>query len=295
MKRRTAPLVIDFDGDKKLDLVALDQQGCLSLRRGGGAADRIFLDGANRPLRLNAHSSGRSGRAQISMVDWDGDGRLDLLVNSANAVWYRNVGEHEGKVVLKEIGNIADRDVSGHNTCPTVAYFDKDGITELLLGAEDGRIYYLRKADSVAFTAEALEPNPPAKKEPRPVSPASSKMNSSTKKPPSPSATPAPSPRPIAVSSRPGSAAPKRKIPTSASGPATLTGTNGPSPSSRPTASSTKANAIPAETPSSGRHPATARPTFSSKSDPTRRHGGAPLPGGFPEYFYPFPLPYVKS
>lgn len=162
---RTTPLVIDFDSDKKLDLVALDQEGYLALRRSGGKAERIFVDEDHQPLRLNARSSGRSGRAQLSMVDWDGDGKLDLLVNSQNAVWYRNVGEHEGKIILKEIGNVTERDVSGHNTCPTVADFDKDGIPELVLGAEDGRIYYLPKADGIVYSEEQLKAREPAKKD----------------------------------------------------------------------------------------------------------------------------------
>ncbi len=60
---RTTPLVIDYDGDKKLDIVALDQEGFLTLRRGGGSAERIFVDEDLRPLSLNPRSSGRSGRA----------------------------------------------------------------------------------------------------------------------------------------------------------------------------------------------------------------------------------------
>ncbi len=158
---RTTPLVVDYDGDGKLDLVALDQKGYLALRRSGGKAEHIFVDEDLQPLQLNPRSAGASGRAQISLVDWDGDGRIDLLVNSQNAVWYRNVGDHKGQTILKEIGNVTERDVSGHNTCPTVADFDKDGVPELVLGAEDGRIYYLRKADGIAYTAEQIAARPP--------------------------------------------------------------------------------------------------------------------------------------
>lgn len=165
---RTTPLAMDYDKDGKLDLVALDQEGYLALRRGGGKAERIFVDEDHQPLRLNAKSAGGSGRAQLAKVDWDGDGRLDLLVNSQNAVWYRNVADHEGKVVLKKIGNVSERDVSGHNTAPTVADFDGDGAPELVLGAEDGRIYYLRRDDGIAYSDADLKPRQPAKmKQPR--------------------------------------------------------------------------------------------------------------------------------
>jgi predicted neuraminidase len=163
---RTTPLAIDFDKDNQLDLVALDQEGYLTLRRSGGKAERIFVDEDYQPLRLNNRSSGRSGRAQISLSDWDSDGRLDLLVNSQNAAWYRNVAGHEGKIVLKAIGNVTERDVSGHNTCPTIADFDQDGVPELVLGAEDGRIYYLRKADGIVYPDKDLQARKPAEIKP---------------------------------------------------------------------------------------------------------------------------------
>ncbi|RFC48489.1 MAG: putative neuraminidase (sialidase) [Verrucomicrobia bacterium] len=159
---RTTPLVIDYDGDKKLDLVALDQEGVLVLRRGGKSAERIFVDEDLRPLTLNGRSCGASGRAQLAMTDWDRDGNLDLLVNSQNAVWYRNVGKRDGRVILKKIGNVTDRDVSGHNTCPTVADFNGDGDPELVLGAEDGRIYHLPRKDGIVYSAQNLQPRPPA-------------------------------------------------------------------------------------------------------------------------------------
>lgn len=163
---RTTPLVMDYDGDGKLDLIALDQEGYLALRRGGGRAERVFVDEDLQPLQLNAHSAGRSGRAQLTMTDWDGDGRLDLLVNSQNAVWYRHVGEADGRVILKKIGNVTERDVSGHNTAPTVADFDGDGVPELVLGAEDGRLYYLRRDEGIAYPEDALKPRPPVEKKP---------------------------------------------------------------------------------------------------------------------------------
>jgi len=36
-------------------------------------------------IRLNNGSAGKSGRRKLCVADWDGDGRLDVLANSANA------------------------------------------------------------------------------------------------------------------------------------------------------------------------------------------------------------------
>jgi hypothetical protein len=40
---------------------------------------RVFCDEQGNPLRLNAGIAGKSGRRKL-VVDWDGDGKLDLLV-----------------------------------------------------------------------------------------------------------------------------------------------------------------------------------------------------------------------
>lgn len=161
---RTTPLAVDFNGDSKLDLVMLDQEGYLTLRSDGGPAERIFIDESGHPLRLNASTCGGSGRVKMAMVDWDGDSRLDLLVNSENAAWYRNCETRDGKVVLKKVGNLAARNVAGHTSSPAVCDFDHNGKPDLLVGSENGRIYFSPHEDCIPFTAEqtsAKQPDAP--------------------------------------------------------------------------------------------------------------------------------------
>ena len=160
---RTTPVAVDFDGDKTLDLVLLDQEGFLTLRRGGKKAERIFVDEQNQPLQLNPKSCGGSGRVKLAVVDWDGDSRLDLLVNSENATWYRNCETRDGKIVLKNIGNLARRNVSGHTSSPAVCDFNKDGKPDLLVGSENGRIYFAAHDDCLTFTKQELNAKPPMK------------------------------------------------------------------------------------------------------------------------------------
>lgn len=157
---RTTPVAVDFDKDSRLDLVMLDQLGYLTLRPTCGAAQRIFIDEQNRPIQLNPKSCGGSGRNKLSVVDWDNDGRLDVLVNSENAAWYRNCEDRDGRVVLKRIGNLARRNISGHTTSPTVADFDVDGLPDLVVGSENGRIYHLAHADCLSYSPEQLRAVP---------------------------------------------------------------------------------------------------------------------------------------
>ena len=61
---RTTPVAIDFDGDGTLDLVALDQEGCLVLRSRGKGPQRIFVEEDLQPLYLNSKSCGGSGTCE---------------------------------------------------------------------------------------------------------------------------------------------------------------------------------------------------------------------------------------
>jgi hypothetical protein len=149
---RTTPVAIDWDGDGLTDLVMLDHEGYLAFfrraKRDGKLVllppARVLCDEKDEPLRLNAGVAGKSGRRKLCVTDWDGDGKLDVLVNGANARWLRQTGAADGRWRFKDMGDVDARNIEGHDTHPTPADFDGDGVPDLLIGAEDGRLYYLR-------------------------------------------------------------------------------------------------------------------------------------------------------
>lgn len=150
---RTTSYVIDLNADGLNDLVMLDQEGFLTFferfREKGQlrlkAPMRLFADRAGNPLRLNERTAGGSGRRKLCFADWDLDGRIDLLVNSKNVSFFRNTGTlPNGTIVLEDQGQVADQVLAGHTTSPTVVDWDRNGIPDLLIGAEDGRLYYFR-------------------------------------------------------------------------------------------------------------------------------------------------------
>ncbi len=149
---RTTPVAHDFTGDGLLDLAMLDPQGYLSLyersRRGDTLVvlppQRVFGDQAGEAWRLNARTAGGSGRRKLCVVDWDGDGQLDWLLNSSNADLYRGLGKFDGRWRFERAGSLAAQNIEGHDVSPTVVDFDGDGVSDFLGGAEDGRFYYLR-------------------------------------------------------------------------------------------------------------------------------------------------------
>ena len=95
-------------------------------------------------LQLNNGTAGSSGRRKLCFVDWDLDGKLDLLVNSVNINFMRNVSNKEGEFVFRDMGEVTDYVLAGHTTNPTIVDWDKNGVPDLLVGAEDGFLYYMR-------------------------------------------------------------------------------------------------------------------------------------------------------
>jgi hypothetical protein len=153
---RTTPGLADLNHDGWLDLVMLDQAGYLAYferaRQTGKlslrAPRRALVDESGQPLQLNAGLAGRSGRRKLCLTDWDGDGKLDVLLNSANADLLRQVEAKNGVWVMKNAGTLATRNIEGHDVSPTVVDFDGDGIPDFLGGAEDGRLYWLKNPHS---------------------------------------------------------------------------------------------------------------------------------------------------
>lgn len=149
---RTTPVVYDFNADGLADLAMLDTEGYLSLYQRAKQDDRlillpperVFADEHGQPLHLNNKRAGGSGRRKLCVVDWDGDGHLDLLVNSANADLYRGLGQREGKWRFQRAGSLAQQNIEGHDVSPTVVDFDGNSVPDFIGGAEDGRFYFLR-------------------------------------------------------------------------------------------------------------------------------------------------------
>ena len=149
---RTTPVVVDFTGDGLNDLVMLDQEGYLALferaKDDGGKLilqppRRVFVDSKGQSLQLNAKLRGGSGRRKLCCTDWDGDGQLDFLLNGTNADWLRNVETKGGLTLLENRGPLATTKLDAHDTSPTMLDISGDGMQDLLVGAEDGHMYFM--------------------------------------------------------------------------------------------------------------------------------------------------------
>jgi hypothetical protein len=165
---RTTPVAVDWNRDGLVDLVMLDHEGYLAFFQRSKVGNKLLLqppqrvfiwefisepssvnstkrvDRSKGPLRLNAGIAGKSGRRKLCITDWDGDGRLDVLLNSANANLLRQTTISEGKFYFTDMGILTQQNIEGHDVSPTTVDFNGDGVPDFLGGAEDGRFYYLR-------------------------------------------------------------------------------------------------------------------------------------------------------
>jgi hypothetical protein len=147
---RTTPFVVDWDRDGLPDLLMLNHQGYLSLFRRARTnnelqllpPERIFLTPSGRFFNMSAGRAGSSGRRKIDLVDWDGDGDLDLITDADGGPrWYENTGT-QAKPVLTLRGPVVKAKLEGHSPTPHAADWNNDGRLDLLVGAEDGFFYF---------------------------------------------------------------------------------------------------------------------------------------------------------
>ena len=103
-------------------------------------------------LRLSRPSAGRFFQRWVCLVDWDGDGLDDIVMNSArvdgNAVLWRQTHGDGKSWFFRKVGDMTEDKLEYHSTAPCACDFDGDGVADLLLGAEDGFFYHLKNPRS---------------------------------------------------------------------------------------------------------------------------------------------------
>ena len=164
-------------GDGAFDLVCGDLGGFLTLVRNVGTATRpAFVppepirDAAGEQVRIyregilhDNNSERNCGQLKPYVGDWDGDGRLDIIVgnNTNRIIWLEGYDPQHNRIAgRRQLAVRGMVDPFGFRKGPAVVDFDGDGRMELLAVDSLGRICVFRQGPG-AEGAALLEPPEP--------------------------------------------------------------------------------------------------------------------------------------
>ena len=162
---RTTPVPVDWNGDGLVDLILCDTDGDFAFwerKRDEKTGQLVLLppkkalcnlDGS--PVRASRRihpgewlggRAGASGRRKLAVLDWNCDGKLDLVMNFGdNMQVYLQEKTDNGRWLFRcQPGTLAKEPLWSHDPVPGACDFNADGKPDLLFGAMDGFIYYLR-------------------------------------------------------------------------------------------------------------------------------------------------------
>jgi hypothetical protein len=139
--------LVDLDGDGRTDILSGSWPGEISFFRrnpdGTFAAGDTLKGRDGKPLNVGSGSSAFA-------VDWDGDGKIDLLVGNVLGEVYLVPNEGRGKEPA--FGTPRRLEAAGKpikvngDAAPFAADWDGDGRLDLVVGAEDGSVVWFRNA-----------------------------------------------------------------------------------------------------------------------------------------------------
>lgn len=184
---RVRPAIAEIDG--KMAMVIMDEDNALHLywreddlnvSDGGKLVlkDGSYITGHNQ----NNERHGQKGRGKLAFVDWDGDGKLDLLVGSVKRSSYpsperglpfksfkrkdigmqvmllRNVGSNK-KMKFEEPVQLQFRGenfyLGAHSNAPFPCMLgDTSGGVNLLVGCESGKFFFFEHKDITGLTID---------------------------------------------------------------------------------------------------------------------------------------------
>ena len=134
---------MDYNNDGLLDIVVGDRNGFIHYYRRTSNMDVTLMQEPDITCGGVTIDCGYS--AAPAIVDWDEDGRIDMLLGSeaGKVRLYLNDGA-DTQPIFNSYTNIqsSGTDISHNRNCPRVYDLNQDGKKDLICGANDYNVYY---------------------------------------------------------------------------------------------------------------------------------------------------------
>ena len=141
----TSPFIVDWNGDGHLDIVTGNSCGTFILFEGrdkGVFSSRAVAisDPSGTPLKLPKPSPKDQflSFSHPHIVDWDGDGYLDILASGSagDIYWWRNISEDKEFPEFSKMDRLVSGVIEGPNNAVRidVVDFNGDGKLDILCG-----------------------------------------------------------------------------------------------------------------------------------------------------------------
>lgn len=167
---RTRPIMEDMNHDNIADYLCLNEKGFLGHYLGdkqqswNSFSEWVPWEFSNGTRIHPGGQNGMEGRAKFCLTDWDQDGRQDLLIGlKGGTKWTQTLGRSDLTYIMflrnvEELPvpqfdsprpfrfkNGAPIELGDHTACPITAALYGDSEEGLLVGCENGRLYYFSR------------------------------------------------------------------------------------------------------------------------------------------------------
>ncbi|CAE8677702.1 unnamed protein product [Polarella glacialis] len=165
--RSARPFAVDWDGDGDIDLLvgnkgdidlnASNPDGRIQFFERTADASLIERTGSSNPF----DGIDVGWNAAPCVVDWDGDGDIDLLVgNSDGRIEFFERSANASLIERTGSSNPFDGIDVGWNAAQFAVDWDEDGDIDLLVGSQDGRIYFFERTANASLIERTGSSNP---------------------------------------------------------------------------------------------------------------------------------------
>jgi hypothetical protein len=167
---RTRPIMTDRNHDNLADYICLNEQGFLghylgdNHRKWNSFSEWVPWEFSNGTPIDPGGQNGMEGRAKFCLTDWDRDGKQDLLIGlKGGTKWTQSLGRSDLTYIVflrnvvenpipqfdsprpLRLKNGSPIELGDHTACPITAALYGDTEDGLLVGCENGRIYYFSR------------------------------------------------------------------------------------------------------------------------------------------------------